>query len=228
MRRTVAAVAVAPLLLAAGCSSGGDSDAAPGSQAPAVSASPSESVSPATQAPTTQDPTTPAAEPSPTVEPWELVELPDRGPTVPGVDLERAKNAATVLLAAYAGGLQNGSTENLEKLSDEDCVYCKKQIRDIRDRVAAGVHLSEDFAWSAPELYSGPPLEGEEYHLVLMRIETTDWLYLDEAGELVDTEPAESGRLFVAVRRTNDGWLVSEVSAPDDQEWANVLSLMEQ
>ena len=64
--------------------------------------------------------------------------------------------------------------------------------------------------------------------MVLLRLETSEWTFLNDSGEVVESAPAESAKLFVAARPTSDGWVVSKVSVPDEQEWATMLSLMEE
>lgn len=213
----VAVLLGVPLVLAAGCAGSGATEPA----ADAVTR----------QADATTTAPSPASEQAPSltasVEPWELVELPDRGPTVPGVDLEGAKNAATVLIAAYAGGLRSGNTHNIEVLSDANCNFCKRVIVDVRERAEKGQVLAEDFSWSFAELLAGEPIEGMDGHLVVMKYSSTPWNYVDESGVLVDSEPAEKENLLFLVRMVGSGWVVSGVERLSDDDYESILAQMQ-
>lgn len=159
---------------------------------------------------------------------WEEVELPQRGPTVPGTDLEGAKSAAEGILAAYFGGLVHGNSQNVRALSGPECNLCKQYIAEIENRNAAGMHLDESFSWTLSDIRAGHPqgLENNA-HLVILKYSLEPHRYLDSAGQVVESGEASAGNMAILVRWTGEGWVVDMGGPESDESYGSLLDHVE-
>lgn len=129
--------------------------------------------------------------------------------TLPGVDLEGAKQAAVRYLDEYTRGLQTGDATYLREHSEQGCSYCAGRVSEVESTAGEGLHLSSDFVLEYHQIDPLPPVDDIETHGVLFELSNMDYVLVDSSGQIVKTLPGEQHyHLLASVRLTDLGWRI--------------------
>lgn len=184
----VGAIAVAGMLLVAGCTAADQGASPTPPRAPTATSSASVSPTPA--------PTTPEPEPTPTVE----------------RNRETAKQFIIDYFEAYEEALRTGSAEPLDGLSTKDCSKCAYVVETVAEGEAAGHRWPEASSRTIP--YASK-VDATDAHL--MRWEVDYKLAMGSQvgsdGALISTVPAERSVLYVSVAHDGTRWRMNGIAA---------------
>ena len=123
---------------------------------------------------------------------------------------EGATNAVAYFFALYRYAFITGDTTDLASMSEDSCVFCKSAI-DNATKLHQGGGWANPWNQEAPNVTYIPAGEGKNYCGVKMIVTSDESTSIEGNGRVVDEE-ASTKTLLIALRYTNDNWLIGGVS----------------
>jgi len=147
----------------------------------------------------------PSTEPE---EPDEGYPAPERPEAMENNDIDGAEAAGIYFIELYAYSFSTGDATDLDRLSDDDCNYCRALIDDVLDLYDQGGYaVVEPFRFEETGAHISSDDEGD--YVFDGIVHAGPMSQYDASGDVTHQSDWTVVRMWVVLSHTGDGWVIN-------------------